>query len=78
VAKGRKQVKLLDMYRRNYVGWNCSIGVVTCYGLDGSGIEFRWGRDFPLSSRPSLGPTQPPIPWEPGLSRGGKAAGGWL
>ena len=28
------------------------------------------GRDFPLLSRPTLGPTQPPIQWVPGLSRG--------
>jgi hypothetical protein len=42
--------------------------------LDGRGIESRWGRDFPHSSRPALGPTQPPIQWVPCLSRG-KAAG---
>ena len=35
-----------------------------------SGIESRCGRDFPHPSRPSLGPTQPPIQWVPGLSRG--------
>jgi len=23
--------------------WDCSVGVVTCYGLDGPGIESRWG-----------------------------------
>jgi hypothetical protein len=29
------------------------VGIATGYGLDGSGIEFRWGRDFPhLSRRP--------------------------
>ena len=29
------------------------------YGLDGLGIESRWGRDFSHPSRPTLGPTQP-------------------
>jgi hypothetical protein len=46
-----------------------SVGIATCYGLDGPGIESRWGRDFPHLSRPALGTTQPPIPWVPGLSR---------
>jgi hypothetical protein len=28
------------------------------------------GRDFPHLSTPALIPTQPPVQWEPGLSRG--------
>ena len=48
-----------------------SVGIASRYGLDGPGIESRWGRDFPLPTRPALGPTQPPIQWVPGsLSRG--------
>jgi hypothetical protein len=35
-----------------------SVGIVTGYGLDG--LESRWGRDFSHTSRPALGPTQPP------------------
>ena len=31
------------------------------YGLDGPGIESRWGRDFPHMSRPALGPTHSPV-----------------
>jgi hypothetical protein len=33
-----------------------SVGIATCYGLDGPGIESRWGRDFPQPSRPPWGP----------------------
>jgi len=42
----------------------------TAYGLDGPGIEFRWGRDFPYLSRLAPRPNQPPVQWVPGLSWG--------
>jgi hypothetical protein len=38
-------------------------GTATGYGLDGPGIESRWGRNFPHLSRPARGPTQPPVQW---------------
>jgi hypothetical protein len=60
---------------RPEVGRDSSVGIATHYGLDGPGIESRWGRDFPQPSRRALGPTQPPIQWVPGLFPGGKAAG---
>ena len=47
-----------------------SVGIATGYGLDGPRIESRWSRDFPHLFRPALGPTQPPVQWVPGLSRG--------
>ena len=50
-------------------------GIAIAYGLDGPGIESRWRRDFSHLSRPALRPTQPPVQWVPGLSRGKGAAG---
>jgi hypothetical protein len=57
----------MDSYNEN--GPGSSVGIETGYGLDGPGIESRWGRDFPHLSRPVLGPTQPPVQWVSGLSR---------
>ena len=39
------------------------VGTATRYGLDGPGIEPRWGggQDFPHPSKPAPGPTQPPV-----------------
>jgi hypothetical protein len=54
----------------NNNGWpGSSVGIATGYGLDGPGIESRWGRDFSHTSRPVLRPTKPPVQWVPALSR---------
>jgi hypothetical protein len=54
-----------------------AVGTAIRYGLDGPGIEFRLGRDFPHTYRLVLGPNQPPIKWVPGLFSGGKATATW-
>ena len=59
------------------VGRDSSVGIATRYGLDGPGIEYRRGREFPHLSRPALGPTQPPMQWVPGPFPRSKAAGAW-
>ena len=64
-----------------YVGRDNSAGIATRYGLDATGIEYLWGRDFPHLSRPALGPPQLPTYLVPGLfprGGGGKTAGKWL
>ena len=59
------------------VGRDSSVFIATGYGLDGPGIESRWGRHFLHLSRRTLGPTQPPVQWVPGLSgdKGGRDVG---
>jgi hypothetical protein len=77
MAMGRKQVKLLDVSRRNYVGRGSSVGIVTRYVLEVPGIESGWGDE--------IFRTRPDRPWgSPSLLYnghrvfpGGKAAGAW-
>ena len=61
---------LFNVMYYTFRGPGSSDGIATDYGLDGPGIESRWGRDFPHLLGPTLGPTQPPVQWVPGLSRG--------
>ena len=49
------------------VGRDSSIGIATYYGRDGSGIGSRWRQYFLSYSRPTMGPTQPPLRWVPRL-----------
>jgi len=57
---------------RGTLGRDSLFGIATRYGLDGPGIESWLGRDFPHLYRPVLGPSQSPVQWVLGLSRGVK------
>jgi hypothetical protein len=68
---------MINIYLSNLVpgGPSCAVGIATCYGLYGPGIESWWGRNFLHLSRPDLGHTQPPIKRVTGLFPGDKATG---
>jgi hypothetical protein len=57
------------------LGWHSSVGIATCYGLDGPGNESRWGARF--SAPVQTGPEAHPAPYTmgtgsfPGLKRPG-------
>ena len=46
-----------------YCGTSSSVSIATDYGLDGPGIESRWGRDFPPAQ---IGPGAHPASWTMG------------
>ena len=52
-----------------YVGLVAQSGIATDYGLDGPGSNPGGDEIFRPSGR-TLGPTQPPVKWVPGVSRG--------
>jgi hypothetical protein len=69
-ASAHKQTMILQIQQVVcFVGRDSSVGITTFYRLDRPGIESRWGRGFPLLSRPTLGTTKPPMPGVQGFSR---------
>jgi hypothetical protein len=70
ISSDVKSSEIIITYLTNFLGPGSIVGIATAYGLDGPVIESRWGRDFPHLSRLALRPTQSPVQWVPGLSRG--------
>ena len=60
-----------SIYNTKYVGRDSSVGMATLYGLNGPGIESRWGRDLPHPTRLGTGATQPLIKWGDERQEGG-------
>ena len=52
-----------------HCGPGSSVGIVTDYELDRPGSN-SGGDEIFRPSRPALEPTQPPVKWLPGISRG--------
>jgi len=59
----------LDYYNILEYGAGSSVGIATDQVPDGPGSNLGEDEIF-HPSRPTLGPTQPPVKWVPGLSRG--------
>lgn len=51
------------------------MGIATCYGLQGLGVDFRWRRNFPQPYRPSLCPRR--FLYNRYFFPAGKQAGAW-
>jgi hypothetical protein len=70
---------IMTHYVENNMSRDSSVGIATGYGLDDQGGgSSSPGRvktfHFSISSRPSLGSTQPPIKWVPGVKGQGREA----
>jgi len=69
VASGFRLVDMIIVTIIVCSGPGSSVGIATDYGLDGPGSN-PGGDEIVHSPRPALGPTQSPVKWVPGLSRG--------
>jgi hypothetical protein len=70
-------LKILTVLSIGWGSWDSVVGIATGYELDDGGVGVRaliGSRMFSTSSRPALGPTQPPIQWVPGVKRPGREA----
>jgi len=63
------KVIFLHFLKSNKRGPGSSVGIATDNGLDGPGSN-AGGDEIFRPSRPALGPTQLPVKWVPGVSRG--------
>jgi len=64
------ELSYYNCFQRTQMSRDGVVGIATRYGLDSQGIVNQWGRHFQHLSRPALGPSQPPVQWVKGLSRG--------
>ena len=69
--KTKGKYRKFHVYCQEKRSRHSSVGIATRYGLDSPDGSNPGGRGgFPHLSRTSLKPTQPPMQWVPGLSRG--------
>ena len=59
-----------------FLSRDSSVFITVRYGLGGTRIEIRWGRDFLHLSRSAQEPVRPLVQWVPEFFPGGKAARG--